>query len=339
MAGLKFFAREAGQSRASGATRDPNEEERYVLRFSIIIPCLNRHAELRAAIASCLEQTFADFELLVIDDKSDPPLKSVCDEFDDCRIRYLRNADNIGVSGCRNLGIDAARGDYVSFLDSDDVYLPTRLEVLNRHITAANSAPQILFHRQTRLLSSAGLRLASPARLPSKEERLDEYILLGGNFIQTNTFVIARALARRVRFDAACKVHEDTKFVIACWLEARRFEACAEILSEYRDLRHAERLSKRLNHSALYGMLTFSEQKCSAKAQVGLAAYACSETSLIEAPRHVLNTLWKAARAGVPPARCLVYLARSVFGTRTIDMVLLTIRQLTLSRSYQSTLN
>jgi glycosyltransferase involved in cell wall biosynthesis len=94
--------------------------------FSIVLPTYNRSAMLGRAIQSVFDQDFGDFELLVVDDGSDDPYVSAW-EGCDRRIRILRNPDNRGVGAARNLGIAAAHGKYVSFLDDDDEYAPTFL--------------------------------------------------------------------------------------------------------------------------------------------------------------------------------------------------------------------
>lgn len=106
-------------------------------RVSVVIPVYNREPYIGAAIASVLAQTVQDFELLVIDDGSTDGTRDVVRSFHDERIRLLCHESNRGVASARNAGLDAARGDYLAFLDSDDVALPERLAeqvaFLDRH--------------------------------------------------------------------------------------------------------------------------------------------------------------------------------------------------------------
>jgi glycosyltransferase involved in cell wall biosynthesis len=296
------------------------------LRFTIIIPCLDRPDDLRVAIKSCVTQTFTDFELLVVDDCSTQPLEEICNEFGDVRIKCYRNAVNRGVSHCRNIGLDAAVGEYVSFLDSDDIYLPNRLEVLDRYIRVAETPPSILFHRQNRRLAPNDAGIVAPARLPATRERLDDYVLIWGNFIQTNSFIIETQLAKKVKFDLNCRIHEDTKFLIECWLTSPNYVACQEILSDYHDFRVASRLSKQRGGERLQPMLLFTQHKCSRAAHVGFAAYASAELPFFRGPLRVLINIWRAYRAGVPKLRCAVYLGRSIFGVTAVDDTIYNIR-------------
>jgi len=96
-------------------------------KVSVIIPTYNRCALLHEAIASVLEQTFKDLELIVVDDGSTDETRDVVMSFDDPRIRYLFQA-NRGVSAARNWGVASSRGGLIAFLDSDDVWLPEKLE-------------------------------------------------------------------------------------------------------------------------------------------------------------------------------------------------------------------
>jgi glycosyltransferase involved in cell wall biosynthesis len=289
---------------------------------------------LRAAIKSCLAQTFADFELIVVDDCSTQPLEDICNEFGDPRIKCYRNAINRGASYCRNAGIDAAVGEYVSFLDSDDVYLPHRLEILDRRIREPKTSPRILFHRQSRRLAADDAGMIAPARLPAIGERLDDYVLIWANFIQTNTFVIESQLAKKIKFDLQCKKHEDTKFIVECWLNSPDYVACDEVLSEYRDFRVAARLSKQDGFERLRPLLLFVKKRCSPEAYIGFAAYASAEIPFFQRPMHVLTKIWRAYRAGVPLPRCAVYLVRSIFGVAVVDNVIHKMRIVAFRLSY-----
>lgn len=271
-----------------------------------------------------MAQTFSDFELIIVDDGSAHPLNVVCDEFKDSRIKYHRNATNFGVARSRNIGIDVAKGDYISFLDSDDMYLPTRLEVLDQRIRNCPTS-SIIFHRQNRRLSNCSTVL-SPARMPEAQERLDEFILFWGNFIQINSMVVDRELAKQIRFDETCAVHEDTKFVIEAWLARQSFVACEDVLSDYHDYDNATRLSKQGGYELLEPLVELASSRCSQKADVGASAYAIGELNFFHAPFRVLSCIWRAFRGGLPSARCLVYLSRSIFGVSRVNRVIHQVR-------------
>ncbi|GGL38226.1 glycosyl transferase [Halarchaeum grantii] len=97
-------------------------------RVSVVIPAYRRAAVLPRAVDSALAQTMADLEVVVVDDGSPDDTAAVVRAYDDPRVRYVAHETNRGVSAARNTGIEAARGDYVAFLDSDDEWLPRKLE-------------------------------------------------------------------------------------------------------------------------------------------------------------------------------------------------------------------
>jgi len=99
------------------------------VRISVVMPAYNREEYIGEAIDSILCQTIEDFELLVIDDGStDGTVKIVEEKYSrDRRVRLLKNARNLGIAFTRNIGIYESRGEYIAFMDSDDISLPSRL--------------------------------------------------------------------------------------------------------------------------------------------------------------------------------------------------------------------
>src|SRR5262245_27326295 len=95
-------------------------------RVSVIIPTFNRADLIGETVESVLSQTFDDFEIIIVDDGSTDSTKEVIRRFDG-PINYLYQ-ENRGLSCARNRGFDASSGDYVCFLDSDDVWNPRMLE-------------------------------------------------------------------------------------------------------------------------------------------------------------------------------------------------------------------
>lgn len=102
--------------------------------ITVITPTYNRDEYLSTAVDSVLNQSYTDWELLVIDDnKPESELRKttaeVMSKYTDPRIHYIQNEKNMGGAAARNVGIFQAKGDYIAFLDDDDMYLPDRLEV------------------------------------------------------------------------------------------------------------------------------------------------------------------------------------------------------------------
>lgn len=103
-------------------------------RLSVILPAYNAARYLPDAINSILQQTFSDFELLVLNDGSVDNTEQVVMEFNDPRIIYIRNVQNIGLANTINKGLSLARGELIARMDADDISLPTRLETQVRYL-------------------------------------------------------------------------------------------------------------------------------------------------------------------------------------------------------------
>ncbi len=101
----------------------------HKIKVSVCMALYNtKEAYLREAVASILNQTFKDFELLIVNDSpQNTELDKVIESFDDSRIKYFRNETNLGISGARNLLLDRAEGEYIAVMDHDDIALPERL--------------------------------------------------------------------------------------------------------------------------------------------------------------------------------------------------------------------
>ena len=95
---------------------------------SVVIPTYNRAEIIGRAIRSVQAQTFEDWELIVVDDASEDETEEVVGAFEDTRIRYIQHVENRGGAAARNTGIRNSRGEYIAFLDSDDEWLPHKLE-------------------------------------------------------------------------------------------------------------------------------------------------------------------------------------------------------------------
>ncbi|MBO5913406.1 MAG: glycosyltransferase family 2 protein [Clostridia bacterium] len=100
------------------------------MRFSIVVPVYGVEKYLDECINSLLKQTYTDFEIILVDDRSPDNCPQMCDGYaqSDSRVRVIHKPQNEGLGFARNTGLEAAKGDYVIFADSDDTIDPKTLE-------------------------------------------------------------------------------------------------------------------------------------------------------------------------------------------------------------------
>ena len=208
---------------------------------TIVIPVFNRSQTILPTLKSVQDQTFSEFECLVIDDGSDdgPQLEEAVRSLDDDRFRTIRR-DNGGGSAARNTGIDEARGEIIAFLDSDDRWLPEKLE---RDI-AAGASRQVIF---SPVLVERGGRISGtrPRRALRAGEAISEYLACHQGFVQTSTLSLPAELARRVRYDEQIAFGQDTDLAIRLAAAGAGFHMHPEALAIMTDDESAQRLSRR----------------------------------------------------------------------------------------------
>lgn len=197
-------------------------------KVSIITPIYNSEDFLSLAIESVLAQSFESWEMLLIDDGSTDNSKKIAKDFSqrDRRIRLIENEKNIGVSATRNKGIDQATGDWIAFLDSDDLWGPKKLEAqidfANRNMASFIFGSYLIMTEEGEVLSTFECAL-----------REDYKSLLRGSSIGCLTVMIKREVLKKHRFKEC--MHED----FALWLEILRSErieafGLQEVIASYR---------------------------------------------------------------------------------------------------------
>lgn len=112
------------------------------MKISVVIPCYNRQETIGLAVHSAMTQSYAPAEVIVIDDGSNPPLSRHL-LLDDSRLKIIRLEQNNGAANARQVGVEAASGDVIALLDSDDFWFPTKLEkqVLRLQSLSWNTSP------------------------------------------------------------------------------------------------------------------------------------------------------------------------------------------------------
>jgi len=179
-------------------------------RVSVVMPVYNAERTLLKSMRSVLDQTHAEVELLVVDDGSRDASLSLMQQAAqaDPRVVALRMPQNGGVAAARNCGIEAASGDYVAFLDSDDWWHPRKLEVQLAHMRAVGA--KVSYADYQRVAEDG--RVLSNVHAPAAVDYRD---MLKSNFIGNLTGIYERSLGA-LRFQRVG--HEDYVF----WLQAVR---------------------------------------------------------------------------------------------------------------------
>jgi AMP-polyphosphate phosphotransferase len=137
------------------------KKQKLGVKIDVIIPTFNRAPLLERAIESVLKQTFQDFVLHVVDDGSTDETPSILARYKDHPLVQLHSQSNRGVSAARNLAAKSAQGDWLSFLDSDDEWLPQKLEAQVRQI---KTSPELRFFHGEEIWMRNGVRVNPKAK-------------------------------------------------------------------------------------------------------------------------------------------------------------------------------
>lgn len=144
------------------------------LKVSVIIPTYNGNRHLGEAIQSVLNQTYQNYELIVVNDASPDDPAEVMVKFDDPRIRYIVHERNRGVDQTRNTGICSSSGEIVAFLDQDDYYHPEKLEA---HVRFYEQHPKIGFTYNARFELNYSAKSIRTIWRPSRNITLADLVL------------------------------------------------------------------------------------------------------------------------------------------------------------------
>ena len=178
---------------------------------SVIIPTYNRGYIISRAINSVLAQTCRDFELIIVDDCSTDNTKEVVSKFDDQRIRYIRHEKNRGVAAALNTGISVCRGEYITFLDDDDEWLPSKID---EQLVAFKGAPSDVGAVYSEMIDVNKNRAERLHGKSAVEGDIYKYVL-GCYPIYLQTLMVKREFLERVgKFDEAFVSAADADFWI-----------------------------------------------------------------------------------------------------------------------------
>jgi glycosyltransferase involved in cell wall biosynthesis len=294
---------------------------------SVIVPCYNRADLIGRAIESVQGQTFRDWELIVVDDGSSDNLAESLQVYaDDARIRLVCHPHNRGEPAARNAGIVAALGHFVAFLDSDDTWLPKKLD---RQIAAVMAMPdpdRVLCVTQTLVILSDRRWIIRPQRGPAPGRSFGEFLYNDGGFTSFNSFFLARSLARQFPFREHLRNGVDHLFFLEVGASGAAYVLVQEPLDVYHNDVRPDRASLSDDLAKVRSFFQqFSDQAASfVPPHVIVAAEArfLSGPLWKTAPAASLKLLLRARRSGALSARQVAMLfCRNAMPRRAYDAV------------------
>ncbi|MFB7504401.1 bifunctional glycosyltransferase/CDP-glycerol:glycerophosphate glycerophosphotransferase [Streptomyces broussonetiae] len=217
-------------------------------RFSVIVPCFKVQGFLRECLESVLTQSFGDFELIAVDDRSPDGCGATLDEYAgrDPRVRVLHLPRNVGLGRARNAGTAEASGDYLFFLDSDDSLTPGALRAMADRLAEA-ADPDVLVFDHARTYWWGGTRRnalaevlaeAGPDTFTAEEfPRILDLLTVVWNKVYRRAFVSSQG------FEFSPGYYEDTAWTFPVMLSARRIAVLDRICVNYRQRRQGNILS------------------------------------------------------------------------------------------------
>ena len=197
---------------------------------SIVIPTYNHAPMLQRALATVVEQTFQNWNAIVVNNFSTDNTLEVVTAFNDPRIQCVNFRNNGVIGASRNEGISLATGKYVAFLDSDDTWFPTKLE---QCVEILESGSDLVCHAEYWIDESGKSRLVAYG--PS-EAATHHNLIYNGNRISTSATVVRTALLKEVHgFDVSPELisTEDYDLWIRLAAKSDKFAFISEPLGEY----------------------------------------------------------------------------------------------------------
>jgi glycosyltransferase involved in cell wall biosynthesis len=304
--------------------------------FSVVIPVYNRAHLIEVALDSLLKQSFADFECLIIDDGSTDgeQLRLLVESRYDWRFRYYR-FDNAGASIARNRGIDLAIGRYIAFLDSDDQFLPSKLERVAERL---RRKPADIYFAKTQAVRGDGAAAIRPSRPPAADERLDEYLFCALEPIQTSTIVLRTDIAKRHPFMPGLKKYEEAVFLLRLVEQGCSIDFIPETLTIWNDDVPAGRLGHRRELENMKEWYRNERNLLSSRAQQGFRANVLSyEYGWSDPFRTVSYILEACMRGGTSPKRGMHSLVRALLPQRFYRPLVNAVLRLFFQRAQSST--
>lgn len=223
---------EVSNQQLNGIKKMPNIELSRVQTpksplVSVIIPTYNRGFIIEKSINSVLNQTYENFELIIVDDGSTDKTEEVICAINDTRINYIKLEKNCGMCCARNIGTKHSKGDYIAIHDSDDLWVNNKLE---KHINFMIDSKADLSFSKMKRHYLGGRSVIVPDKTPDITNNLLQN-LLRGNFIPSITMFMTRNMANKLEFDNSVKRFTDWDYAIRAVKSGYKIGFIPEILA------------------------------------------------------------------------------------------------------------
>ena len=219
---------------------------------SIIVPVYNRSAFLRPALDSLFQQTFGDFEIVVVDDGSRDDTPVVLANITDSRLKVITHGTNLGIAEARNSGLEAARGQYIAWLDSDDVCRRSRLE---KQVRFLETHPEVALVGGCAGKIDARARRMRGIRVPPFDPKAVRACLVFKSAFQQSSVMGRANVLKSMPYDGSFAVCEDTDLFV-------------RLAARYRIANLPAMLVDRRIHEGQFSHQC-SAQLCAAQARIG----------------------------------------------------------------------
>ena len=229
--------------------------------ISVIVPAYNAEKWLADCCRSVFDQSLSDWELILVDDGSTDDTLSIAQKLaaDRTNVRVI-HTENGGVCHARNTGLDAARGEYVTFLDADDLLMPNGLERLYDLLIEQDCDIAIGWKTN---MTADGKDLGCPyersAAIWQGTEPLERSLQAHPATYSVWGKLYRRSVVEDVRFAEGRKVHEDSFFLFQCLMKEPKVAVTEEIVLRYRLSQNSA--SRGAFSEKLFDILYFAEQK------------------------------------------------------------------------------
>lgn len=279
---------------------------------SVIIPIYNRAHLIRRTLDSVLKQSYRNLEIIIVDDASTDNTEEVIKTIADPRIRYIRHPTNSGGGTARNTGVKEATGKYVTFLDSDDQWLPDKIKLQIGAMENCDHSEKMVSYTQ---FTSENIYQVSilPKRGKLETETIADYLFVNGGEILTSTLMLPITLALATPFRSDLKKHQDVDLCLRLEKNGALFSFLNKPLTLWDNALDPERISNLSDYQFSLNWIREYESEISTQATKGFLIKEVVR-QLIESeqqPIYVLQLIIDAAwHSVISPQKCVFLISK-----------------------------